>query len=61
MPAIRGLAHSLEQVFVKVCAHESANKSVDPTYVYSLQGGAVGGGVQWMGVVLHDETVCNIM
>ena len=28
---------------------------------YSLQGGAVGRGVQWMGVVLHSKLVCNIM
>ena len=28
---------------------------------YSLQGGAVGGGVQWMGAALYNKTAYNIM
>ena len=28
---------------------------------YSAEGGAVGGGVQWMGVVLHSKTAYNRM
>ena len=32
-----------------------------PSLGYSLQGGAVGGGVQWMGVALYSKLVYNII
>ena len=31
------------------------------TIGYSSKGGAVGGGVQWMGVVLYNKLVYNIV
>ena len=32
-----------------------------PVSGYSAEGGAVGGGLQWMGVVLHNTTAYNTM
>ena len=40
--------------------HGSMKKAVEENG-YSLQGGVVGGGVQWMGVVLYGKTAYNII
>ena len=55
-------------------SHNNSNSSSDTTHSndnddniitvgigYSAEGGAVGGGVQWMGVVLYSKTAYNIM
>ena len=40
---------------------EACNSLPETEPGYSAEGGAVGGGVQWMGVELYSDIVCNIM